>query len=111
MKELKNEAKKELGRSILNPLGWILILSLMATVSFPFVWVWASLWMAIKISLTGFMLMILIGMVYKFIQKQIGDAVDKEFKENPPSNIELSKSKFREKLDKAINAQKEATNN
>ena len=70
MEELKNEAKKEVGKSILNPLGWILILSLMATVSFPFVWVWASLWMATKISLTGFMLMILIGMVYKFIQKQ-----------------------------------------
>tara|TARA_R110002167_G_C12173150_1_gene603745 strand:+ start:63 stop:410 length:348 start_codon:yes stop_codon:yes gene_type:complete len=111
MKDLKNEAKKEVARPILNPLGWIIILSLIATVSFPFVWVWGSLWMATKISLTGFMLMVLLGMVYKFIEKQIGYAVDKEFKENPPSNIELYKSRFREKLDKAVSAQKGATNN
>lgn len=105
MEELKNKAKDEVGKPILNPLGWFLIISLIATVSFPFVWIWADLWMATKISLTGFILMIILGAVYKFIQKKIEEAVDNEFEKNPPKDFELGKSKFRQKLGKMMQEQ------
>ncbi|MCG8884012.1 hypothetical protein G1L02_12705 [Tenacibaculum finnmarkense] len=106
MEELKKKAITEVGKPILNPLGWFLTISLMAFISFPFVWIWVNLWLAVKISVTAFILLILLSAVYKFIEKQIKTAVDNEFEKNPPSDLELGKSKFRQKLDAMMEQQK-----
>ncbi|MCG8857654.1 hypothetical protein G1L11_12520 [Tenacibaculum finnmarkense] len=102
IKEYKNKAVSEIGSPFLKPLGWFLILSFITTISFPLIWLWEDITLALKISLTGLFLMIVLGALYRLIENLISKQVDVEFEKNPPSDLELGKSNFSRKLDKMM---------
>lgn len=93
MEQSKKEIIYEIGKPILNPLGWFSVVALLVLMSFPFVWMWVNLWLAIKVSITAFISLVILTTLYRFIEKHIRIAVDKEFKENPPSNFKLMMEK------------------
>ncbi|WP_233862863.1 hypothetical protein [Tenacibaculum piscium] len=84
IQEYKKKAVSEIGSPFLKPLGWFLILSFITTISFPLIWLWEGLTLALKISLTGLFLMIVLGALYRLIDNLISKHVDVEFEKKSP---------------------------
>lgn len=100
--ELKNKAKREIEQPVSSIFFWASMINISLVVSFPFVWIWHELEAALKISITGVLLIVLLSYIYKFSKRMIHDAVEKEFEENPPKDYEVNSTTFKDKLNKMM---------
>lgn len=90
--DTKKKAIKEVGKPLLNPIGTLLIISFFTIISFPIVWIWFDVLIALKISGTGLIVAIILGFAYKLIESIVKETVEKDFDTR-------KKSKFQQKLE------------
>lgn len=105
----KEEIIQEVGKSILRPIGIMKMLCLLAFLSTPFIWIWFDWFLAWRIGLTGFIGAIFLLGIYKVVKNAIDEGVTEELdkiEEGKPTT-----SRFQEKLNKAMEASRQAKAN
>ena len=105
----REETIQEIGRPFLRPLGIMQMLCLMAFISTPFIWMWFDWSLAWRIGLSGLISAIVVYGIYKVVKNAIDEGVTEELdkiEEGKPTT-----SRFQQKLNKAMEASRQAKAN
>lgn len=92
----KEKLIKRNANKIFRLLGIMQLLFLMLIISSPFVGIWYSWSLALKLGLTGFFGALVVNRIYSFIKKCISEAIEEVIKKQNP---ETYKSKFQRKME------------
>jgi uncharacterized membrane protein len=110
----KEKLFKHVSEGILNPLALLQVVSCLVFVSSIFVCIWGSWDLAWRLGLTGFILSLIFGRIYKFVEKIMRDVVDQELEKRKDELYKGSmfqpktKSKFEDRVEKALEKAREA---
>lgn len=105
----REEGIQEIGKPYLIPLGFMQAFCLISFISTPFIWMWFDWSLAWKIGLSGLIGALIVWRIYEFVKSVINESIDQEMdkirSEKPKT------SKFQQKLEKAIEASRQAKAN
>lgn len=100
----KQEIAKEIGKSILKPIGLIQGVCIVAFLASPFVWLWFDFSLAWRVGLSGLGGSLLMYWIYRFTLKVISDSID-EYEKKEEYNPK-NKSSFQNRLNEAMEKQR-----
>ena len=83
---LREEAKKDLNRRLINPITYLQVLSLLGIFSSVFIWIWYNSGLALKVFFTSLLLLIILEFVEfifkEAIKKTLGELSDEKLQES-----------------------------